>query len=75
MVDIPLTRRGVLRRSALALPMEQILVDGIVVIHGRGRIILIRLIERDEEHVKLLFRQPLHTLADGGGLHKVQCHQ
>ena len=36
MVDIPLTGRRVRRRGALALPVEQALVDGVVVVHGGG---------------------------------------
>lgn len=35
-------------------------------IHGSGRIVLIRLIQRNEEHIQLLLRQPLHTLTHRG---------
>ena len=75
MVDVPLARGGVLRCGALALPMEQLAVDGIVVVHGRGRIVLVRLIQRDEEHVQLLIGQPFHTLAYRGRFHKAHGHQ
>ena len=43
-VDIPLAGGGTLRRGALALPVEQPFIDRIVVVHGRGRIVLVRLI-------------------------------
>ena len=32
--------------SALALPVEQLAVNGIIVVHGGGRIVLVRLVER-----------------------------
>ena len=42
-VDIALTCRRIIRSYALALPMEQTLIDGVVVVHGRGRIVLDKL--------------------------------
>ena len=47
-VDIALTGGRILRRGALALPMEQALIDGIIVVHGGWRIVLVRLIQRHE---------------------------
>ena len=44
-------------------------------IHGGGRVVLIRLIQRHKEHIQMLLRQPLHTLADSGRLHEIQRHQ
>ena len=44
MMDVPLTGGGALRRGALALPVEQFTVDRIIVVHGGGRIVLVRLI-------------------------------
>ena len=44
MVDVPLTRGGILRRRALALPVEQLAVDRIIVVHGGGRIVFVRLV-------------------------------
>ena len=44
MVDIALTGGRILRRGALALPMEQALIDGIIVVHGGWRIVLVRLV-------------------------------
>ena len=35
-MDLPLASGRVLCRGALALPVEQVLVDGVIVIHGRG---------------------------------------
>ena len=61
-------------RGALALPMEQALIDGIIVVHGGWRIVLVRLVQRHKEHVDVFLRQPLHALTNGGRLHKVQRH-
>ena len=61
--------------GALTLPVEQAFVDGIVLAHGGGRVILVCLVQGHKEHVQLLFRQPFHALADSGGLQKVQRHQ
>lgn len=38
MVNIPLAGRRVLGSGTLALPMEQTLIDGVIVIHGCGRV-------------------------------------
>ena len=74
-MDIPLSSRRICRRGALALPMEQALIDGVVVIHGGGRVVLVRLIQCHKEHVQLLLRQPLHALTHCGRLQEIQCHQ
>ena len=74
-VDIALTGGRIFCRGALALPMEQALVDGIIVVHGGWRIVLVRLVQRHKEHVDIFLRQPLHALTNGGRLHKVQRHQ
>ena len=55
--------------------MEQAFVDGIILVHGGGRVVFIRLVQGHKEYVQLLFRQPFHALADSGGLQKVQRHQ
>ena len=55
--------------------MEQAFVNGIILVHGAGRVILVRFVQGHKEYVQLLFRQPLHTLADGSRLQKVQCYQ
>ena len=75
MVDVPLARGGVLRRGALALPMEQLAVDGIVVVHGRGRVVLVRFVQRDEENIQLLVRQPFHAFTDRSRLHEIHGNQ
>ena len=51
-MDIPLASCGIFSCRALALPVEQAFVDGIVVIHGRWRIVLVSLIERHKEHIQ-----------------------
>ena len=55
--------------------MEQALIDGIIVVHGGWRIVLIRFVQRHKEHVDVFLRQPLHALTNGGRLHKVQRYQ
>ena len=40
-MDIPLSGRGAFGGSALALPVEQNTVYGVIVIHGRGGIVLV----------------------------------
>ena len=61
--------------GALTLPVEQAFVDGIVLVHGGGRVILVCLVQGHKEYVQLLFRQPFHTFADGSRLQKAQRHQ
>ena len=68
-------KRQILRRGALALPMEQALIAGIIVVHGGWRIVLVRLVQRHKEHSDVFLWQPLHALTNGGRLHKVQRHQ
>lgn len=74
-VDVSLSGGRGFGCRALALPVEQALVDGIIVVHGGGRVILVSLVQGHKEHIQLLFRQPLHTLTDGRRLQEIQCHQ
>ena len=74
-MDVPLPGGRIFCSRALALPVEQAFVDGIVLVHGGGGVILIRFVQGHKEYVQLLFRQPLHALADSGRLQKVQCYQ
>ena len=74
-MNVTLAGRRIRGSCALALPVEQSFVDGIIVVHGGRRIILVGLVQRDKEHIQFLFRQPLHTLADGGWLQEIQRHQ
>ena len=55
--------------------MEQALIDGIIVVHGGWRIVLVRLVQRHKEYVDAFLLQPLHALTNGGRLHKVQRRQ
>ena len=55
-VNVTLSYGTGIRGCALALPMEQALVDGIVVVHGRGGVIFIRFIQRHEQRIDLLLR-------------------
>ena len=72
MVDVPLSGSGCLCRSALTLPVEQGLIDGVILIHCGGGIVFVSFVQRHEEHIQLLLRQPLYSFAHGGGLQKVQ---
>ena len=74
-MDVPLSGGGVLGRCALTLPVEQVLVDGIIVVHGGGRIILVGFVQGHKEHIQLLFRQPLHTFTNGRWFQEIQCYQ
>ena len=74
-MDVALPGGRAFGGGALALPVEQAFVDGIVLVHGGGGVILIRFVQGHKEYVQLLFRQPLHALADSGRLQKVQCYQ
>ena len=74
-MDVPLPGGRVFGGGALALPVEKAFVDGIILVHGDGRVILVCLVQGHKEYVQLLFRQPFHTLADGSRLQKVQCYQ
>ena len=74
-MDVALPGGRVFGGGALALPVEQTLVDGIILVHGDGGVILVCLVQGHKEYVQLLFRQPLHALADSGRLQKVQCYQ
>ena len=65
-MDVALPGGRVFGGGALALPVEQAFVDGII---------LVCLVQGHKEYVQLLFRQPLHALADSGRLQKVQCYQ
>ena len=74
-MDVPLPGGRIFCSRALALPVEQAFVDGIILVHGGGGVILVCFVQGHKEYVQLLFRQPLHALADSGGLQKVQCYQ
>ena len=53
-VDVALTGRCMISGCTLALPMEERFVNGVVVVHCRWRVVLIRLIQGNEEHVDFL---------------------
>ena len=74
-MDVALPGGRVFGGGALALPVEQAFVDGIILVHSGGRVILVCFVQGHKEYVQLLFRQPLHALADGSGLQKVQRYQ
>ena len=74
-MDVALPGGRVFGGGALALPVEQAFVNGIILVHGGGRVILVHFVQGHKEYVQLLFRQPLHALADSGRLQKVQRHQ
>ncbi len=74
-MDVPLSGGGVLGCCALALPMEQVLVDGVIVVHGGGRVILVSLVQGHKEHIQLLLRQHFTPSRDGRWLQEIQRNQ
>ena len=74
-MDIPLSGGRIFGCGALALPVKQVLVDGIIVVHGGGRVILVGFVQGHKEHIQLLFRQPLHTFTNGRWFQEIQCYQ
>ena len=75
MVNVSLTGGRILCRCTLALPMEQLTVDGIVVVHRGRRVVLVCLIQGHKEHVDVLLWQPLHTLTNGRRFHEIECYK
>ena len=75
MMDVSLPSGRVRRCGTLTLPVEQVLIDGVIVIHGGGRVVLIRFVQRHEEHVQMFLRQPLDALTHRGRFQKIQCYQ
>jgi hypothetical protein len=64
MVNVALPRRALHAGCALALPVEQRAVDGIVLVHGRRRKVLLRLVQVDQEQVQLLILQVFDALPE-----------
>ena len=52
--------------------MKQGRADGLVLIHGGWRIILVAFVEGDQEHVDFLFRQIRDALAHGAEILVIQ---
>ena len=75
MVDVTLSSGGGRRRGALALPMEERLVDGVVLVERCGRVILFCFLERHEENVQLFLRQTFDTFSDVFWRELVQGHE
>ena len=59
--EVALSGRAGDRGRRLALPVDQIRTDRVVLVAGRWRELAARLVEREREHVGLLVRQPLHA--------------
>ena len=64
MVDVTLSSGGGRRRGALTLPVEECLIDGIVLVERCGGVILFSFLERHEENVQLFLRQTFDTFSD-----------
>ena len=75
MMDIALARCGMIACCTLTLPVKKRLIDGIILIHGGWRIVLIGFVQGYEQHIQLLLGEPLHTLTYGRRLHEIKCHQ
>ena len=74
-VNVSLPDGRVLCSCALALPVEQALVDGVILVHSGGRVVFVRFVQSHKENVQILVRQPLHAFADSRRFQKVQCDQ
>ena len=74
-VDIALCGGRLLGCRALALPVKQRFVDGIILVHGGRGILLVGLVQRHKEHIQLLIRKVFDAFPHSGGLHKIQRHQ
>jgi len=74
-MDITLAGRRIIRCRALVLPIEQALIDRVVVVHGCRRVILIGLIPRHKEHIQLPFGQPLKALTHRRRFRENHSHQ
>ena len=61
MVNVALPGRGLGRSGTLTLPVEQRFIDRVVIVHRRGRVIFVRLVQRHKKHVRLLLREILHA--------------
>lgn len=72
MMNISQASRRSFGRRTLALPVEECVVDRVVVVHRGGGVVFFAFIEGDEEDVEVLFGQPLDAFADGGGFVEVE---
>src|SRR3954451_6415827 len=68
MVDVPLSRRSVDRGGVLRLPVEQFSAQGVVAIHGGGRVVGFCLAQGYEEGVGVHSRGPYDACDEDGGL-------
>ena len=75
MVDVALSSRGGRRRGALTLPVEECLIDGIVLVERCGGVIIFSFLERHEENVQLFLRQTFDTFSDVFWRELVQGHE
>lgn len=74
-IDVSLSHRACISSGTLTLPVEQIFIDRIVIIHCCGRIILIGLVQRHKQHINLFVRQPLRALTDIARRHIIHSNQ
>jgi hypothetical protein len=54
--NVPLSRLRIGGRGTLRLPVEEVLVDGVVLVHGRGRKVLFRLVQGKQEYIRFDLR-------------------
>ena len=65
MVDIALSRIGCFGCGTLALPVEEVLIDGVVGVHGRRGIVFIRFVQCIDEKVEVPVFQVENALTHG----------
>ena len=74
-INVSLSHRACIRSGTLTLPVEQIFIDRIVVIHCCRRIIPIGLVQRHKQHINFFAGQPLRTFTDIAGRHIIHSNQ
>lgn len=63
-VDVPLAGGRIGAGGGLALPVEQAVRNGVVLVHGGGGVVPLRLVERVDEDVHLMVGNPPDALAN-----------
>ena len=74
-VNVALAGRRISIGRGLALPMEQVGADCIIIVERGRRIILVCLVERDQQDIRFLVLEILHALTQRLGLEEIQSHK
>ena len=74
-VDVPLTGGGFGARRALALSVKKARTDGVILIKGRRRVVLVRFVKGNQQDVRLFFFQIFDPFPKRSGAHEAQRHK